>query len=274
MTGELITTENFHNIPVRIITRDIGRLIPLNDIADGINYDRSGLHKIVKRNKQFWEFTCMVVTSMTGQRREQLCLTRDGIIGLLMRLDIEKIKDPAKRERVIEFQRWAMKTLGQVMDGQAPADTSHEIAALLEEHLRIAKALTEYAGVKQGIASAVAIATVEDRTGIDLSWCRNLLPAAREETGRYIPTEIGLKLGITPRQVNLLLEGLRYQTRLSGEWRLSGAGRFYGEEYPFAKNGHTGYQIKWNQAIIDKLSDVLHQNKRLQTGLLTGELFG
>jgi hypothetical protein len=281
MTGELITTEQFQEIPVRVISTQKDRVIPLNDIAIGIGYDKAGLRKIVVRNeKQFAPYICKVVTTSQSvhgdQAREYLCLTRDGIVGLLMRLNIERIQDPSKQARVLEFQRWAMKTLGKVMDGKIiTPDNPHEVAAILEDHLRMAKALTEYAGVKPGIASAVAIATVEDRTGADLSWCRGLLPPSTEETGRLIPTEIGTKLGITPRQVNLLLDGIGYQERsLGGDWRLTCAGRLYGEEYPFSRNGHTGYQIKWKKGIVEKIANLLHQNKRLQTGLLMGELFG
>jgi hypothetical protein len=191
-----------------------------------------------------------------------------------MRVSASRVKDPEVKARVIKFQRWAIETLGKVMDGKQAVPEHPATAALLEDHLRMAKALSEYAGVKPGIASAVAIATVEDRTGADLSWCRNLLPAAQQPPGCLIPTDIGVRLGVTPRHVNLLLEGLGYQTRISGDWRLIGAGRFWGEEYPFARNGHTGYQIKWKPEIVGKLEGVLHQSRQARQGLLIGELFG
>lgn len=29
----------------------------------------------------------------------------------------------------------------------------------------------------------------------------------------------------------------------------------YGEEMPYTRNGHSGYQIRWNVSVLDELSD-------------------
>jgi hypothetical protein len=144
---------------------------------------------------------------------------------------------------------------------------------MLEDHLRMAKALTEYAGVKPGIAAAVAIAVVQERTGADLTWCRNLLPPAQDQPGYLIPSEIGLKIGLSARRVNELLAELGYQVKSKDGWKLNGPGRFYGEEYPFSRNGHSGYQIRWKPEVVMKVKDRLRAFDQFnQGGLITGYL--
>jgi len=134
-------------------------MIPLNDIVDGIGYARSSLHKVVKRNpKQFKRYTCMCVTpTHLGYHDHEtlVCLTRDGVIGLLMRLDVEKIPDPEKQNGLLAFQWWAMETLGQVMGGEsltyrpappAPVRTTHPFYHTVEEYTMVAKLVISHAG--------------------------------------------------------------------------------------------------------------------------------
>lgn len=273
MTGELVTTENFQEIPVRIVQGEKDRMIPLVDIAAATGYDRSTINQIIDRNPDVFEgLKGMVVIPTRGGMQEVSCLTRDGVIGLLIKISSSRIKDKNVRAKVVAFQRWAIETLGKAMDGNFAGASKIGISSILEDHLRMARALTEYAGVKPGIASAVAISVVQEKTGQDLTWCKNLLPPAQDPPGQLIPTEIGIRLGVTARQVNLLLENLKYQVRQGDTWYLTGAGKFWGEEYPYSRNGHSGYQIRWKPEIVGKLETVLHRTRQLQTGLLLGEM--
>jgi hypothetical protein len=144
---------------------------------------------------------------------------------------------------------------------------------MLEDHLRMARALTEYAGVKQGIAAAVAIAVVQEKTGVDLTWCKNLLPAASDPPGYLIPSEIGMQIGMSAQRVNEILHELGYQVKSSDGWKLTGPGRFYGEEYPFSRNGHSGYQIRWKPETIKRIGDRVRGLQQLaQQPAITGYL--
>lgn len=273
MTGELVTTETFQEIPVRIVQGEKDRMIPLVDIARAVGYDDRVLRLHIDREPALFEgMEGRIVTMTPGGPQEVRCLTRDGVIGILMKLSSARIKNKEIRARVVSFQRWAIETLGKVMDGNFADVSKMGISVILEEHLRMARALTEYAGVKPGIASAVAISVVQEKTGQDLTWCRNLLPPAVGGTGQLIPTEIGARLGITAHQVNLMLENLKFQVRDGDAWHIHGPGRFWGEEYPYSRNGHSGYQIRWKPEIIDKLAEVLHRSRQIQTGLLLGEM--
>ncbi len=281
MTGDLILTVPFQEIPVRIVQREKDRVIPLVDIARALGYERSTLLRNVARNPELFDGMAGAVKMTThGGLQDVVCLTRDGVIGLMMRLDAGRSQKPELKEKILKFQRWAIKALGQVMDGKLDSvETQNKIpvetVTLLEEHLRMAQALTQYAGVKQGIACAVAIAVVQERTGEDLTWCKNLLPAATEQPGYLTPTEIGLKIGLPARQVNEILAELGFQVKDSHDgWKISGPGRFWGEEFPFSCHGHAGYQARWKPAVVEKVGEYLHNMPTLtgQKGLLSGYL--
>ncbi|ACV64428.1 hypothetical protein Dtox_3720 [Desulfofarcimen acetoxidans DSM 771] len=49
-----------------------------------------------------------------------VCLNRDGVIGLLMKMDFSRIRDESKRQTIVDFQVWAIETLGRIMDSDIP----------------------------------------------------------------------------------------------------------------------------------------------------------
>lgn len=145
------------------------------------------------------------------------------------------------------------------------------IAFILKDELQAAKAISEATGVKLGIACAVAISRVEMITGNKLDDYRNLLPAASYDTGKIKVAEIGIKLGgLKSIEVNkiLLAEGLQYQdiflrksTKTGGnktdkQWRLTEKGKQYAEEFPYNRNGHSGYEIRWSESVIELINKV------------------
>jgi len=143
-----------------------------------------------------------------------------------------------------------------------------QIAPIIEDELTIAKLISEATGIKSGIANSIAINRIERKTGESLDEYKKALPAVEHETGSYTATELGEKMGgIRAVDMNkkLLNLGLQYQdtyTRTSKktgdkktekQWRLSDEGRKYAEEFPYERNGHSGYQIKWNDSVMQLL---------------------
>lgn len=66
---------------------------------------------------------------------------------------------------------------------------------------------------------------------------------------------------MSPRKVNQALAELGFQYQVEDSkgrkiWRLTDGGKKYGEEMPYVRNGHSGYQIKWNEKVIEKLPTV------------------
>lgn len=111
---EIIIMEQFRDIPVRCVTIGGKHMIPVVDIANAISMDRSNMSKLLKRNEQFFEdYKGVVNTTTPGGVQQLVCLTRDGVMGLLFKVDAVRSKDPDKRERIIEFQRWATGVLAK-----------------------------------------------------------------------------------------------------------------------------------------------------------------
>lgn len=142
------------------------------------------------------------------------------------------------------------------------------ISFILKDELQAARAISEVTGIKLGIACATALRRVENMTGNSLEDYRLLLPAADHDTGKLKVSEIGEKLGgIKSIEVNKRLADaeLQYQnvhTRKSSktgeiktekQWRLTEKGKQYAEEFPYSRNGHSGYEIRWSETVINVL---------------------
>ncbi|MEH7151259.1 hypothetical protein CN404_08925 [Bacillus thuringiensis] len=127
---------------------------------------------------------------------------------------------------------------------------------IFRQEMDIAKTLASIAGVKEGIAYAVAIERTEQKTGEDFASYKQLLPAATYETGCLNPTQIGERIGVKARRANQLLLEKGLQVKIDKEWRVTDEGKKYGEEMPYTRNGHSGYQIKWNESVLAVVESV------------------
>lgn len=111
-------------------------------------------------------------------------------------------------------------------------------------------------GVKEGIALAQATSMVEEFIGRDLTPLKSLIPPADYETGFMNATQLGEKLGgLNSRKVNQMLADAKFQYKDGKNWRITESGAEYGEEMPYKKNGHSGYQIRWNEKILKVLPE-------------------
>ena len=116
-------------------------------------------------------------------------------------------------------------------------------------------------GVHIGIARAHSINNAEKDFNIDLSDIKKLLPPADDVPVTYNPTQLAAKLTnltgtkYTARKINMMLAELGYQYKNNGEWVLTADGKRYGTSYPYERNGHTGFQILWNEEIINHFKD-------------------
>lgn len=251
MTGEIVTKEYFGNIPVRVVQHDGVAAIPLIDIADGVGLDRSGLRKLLKRNERILgNYVLRVIMSSSQGDVETICMTRDGVVGILMKTDFGKMKDPDKQANVISFQRWAIETLSKIISGEVIPAPTRSHSEDVREALKVARIISEETGVSLPIAQSFAL----EKVGA-AEW-QKLLPATIMPSGYLTPTDIGNRIGKTARQVNLWLYNnkLQEQDAASGDWRLTEAGRMHAEEFPFTRNGHSGYQIKWRDSVLQLMN--------------------
>ena len=110
-------------------------------------------------------------------------------------------------------------------------------------------------GVKSGIALAKATNMIERAYGVEMPEVKELITPAEHDTGFLNATQIGARLGVNARRANELLQLAGLQVRFNGTWRLTSKGKEHGEEMPYERNGHSGYQIRWSESAVSVLAE-------------------
>ena len=105
--------KNFNGIPMRLYKTEKGYVIPITDIVNALDTSRQHLHKLLKENEELFN-NWVVNLTLTTDSAKNKCLTRDGIIGLLMKISYNRLT-PDKKKLVLEFQKWAIEKLGLLM---------------------------------------------------------------------------------------------------------------------------------------------------------------
>jgi len=93
--------------------KDVG--VPLARLAEVLDYDLKALRNLVQRDPVLRDFERVVTTFSGNLKRSQTYLLRPGVLGALAKISTRRIQDPTKRERVIQFQRWAFETLDRLL---------------------------------------------------------------------------------------------------------------------------------------------------------------
>lgn len=112
--------------------------------------------------------------------------------------------------------------------------------------------------MKRGIALSQAIDIVGTFKNFSLESLKQLLPPADHQTGYLNATQVGEKLGlgkgsVAARRANVKLAEKALQFKDGRNRRLTEDGAQYGEELPYSRNGHSDYQIRWNENILKVL---------------------
>ncbi len=193
-------------------------------------------------------------TLTPGGRQRQNHVNESGLYALIL----GSTKDAAKR-----FKRWVTsEVLPSIRKTGAysappvaalPAPTQDRVSSLL----LIGDAVAKVPGVKAGIAMAATLTCIQENTGLAIETLRRALPAANEPTCSHNATQLGKLAGSSAKATNQRLATLGFQFRNErDEWELTDAGKAWAEAMPFSRNGHSGYQILWNPAVVEQLKEV------------------
>lgn len=174
-------------------------------------------------------------------------INESGLYNVILRSD----KPEAKA-----FKRWvthkvlpSIRKTGSYTAPKTRSSRSKSVDIIFRQRLNMARDFSRVTGVPLGIAVARAIDDAEKLTGEDYTLWKIALPARSEE--KPIPhlnaTKIGGILGLSAYDVNRLLESAGLQVKSGTQWRLTEAGKQYGEEYPYQRNGHSDYRILWRE---------------------------
>lgn len=111
-------------------------------------------------------------------------------------------------------------------------------------------------GVKPGIAVASAFSSIEQETGIPTAGMMKSLPPIDTDAPQLNPSQLGEILGLSAKAVNKRLEAADLQWWTGkGVWQLTEKGQKYGGAFPYSKNNHTGFQIRWVRDVSKVIKD-------------------
>lgn len=196
------------------------------------------------------------ITDRLGRTQMANFVNEDGLYDVIL----DSRKPNAKK-----FRKWltgeVVPSIRKTGSYSIPAKELPPVSFALEDVKTAVEQIQSLFAVKRGIALSQALAIVGKRHDVELDGLKQLLPPAEHETGYLNATRIGEKLGgIKPQFVNRLLEkgGLQYKD--GKYWRLTDAGKEYGEEIPYTRNGHSGYRILWNLSVVEKVRSILAQD--------------
>ena len=160
------------------------------------------------------------------------------------------------RKYFIEVEKQYQAKMSKRLDVSLPFTDLTALA--MDTASQRARAFSSFIGVQPGIAIAHAINEVEKEFCVNLSGWKQLLPAAESHPVDYNPTQLAEKLSktygvlVNAQQVNCYLRELNLQYKSNKTWYLTDAGKEYGVTYPYERNGHSGFQIRW-KAAVEKL---------------------
>ena len=191
------------------------------------------------------------VLDTPGGKQEMVIINESGLYSLILSSKLPKAK---------EFKHWITSEVlpsirktgsyaikpAKIRDPYTPATNS-----LVDAHQFADEIQSLFVGVKRGIAISQALDIASEMHNAPLQSLKQLLPPADHDTGFMNATQIGEKLGgVSPRAVNKLLANAKLQYKDGKHWRITDYGAEYGEEMPYTKNGHSGYQIRWSEKVI------------------------
>ena len=151
---------------------------------------------------------------------------------------------------------WFLESTQQVQPAPAAAPPilgrAQEVSAI---YLMMAEELKKI-GVKPGIAIASAFSSIQQETGISTAGMMKSLPPIDTDAPQLNPSQLGEILGLSAKAVNKRLEacGLQWWTG-KGVWQLTEKGQKYGGAFPYSKNNHTGFQIRWVRDVSKVIKD-------------------
>ena len=189
-----------------------------------------------------------------GGQQEMSVVNESGLYNLVL----GSRKPEAKR-----FKRWITHEVLPSIRKTGSYTSTTSVAALpsptqdrVSSLLLIGEAVARVPGVKHGIAMAATLTCIFENTGLSMETMRRALPANDEPMAAMNPTKLGQQMGLAARSVNARLAAMGLQLRNDrDEWELTEAGQAWGEALPYSRNGHSGYQILWNPAVLNQMKE-------------------
>ena len=210
------------------IAADVCRALDINNVSDAV--------------ARLDEDELTLIKTISGvQTREMNAISEAGLYALVL---------SSRKSEAKKFKRWVTHEVIPTIrktGGYSVEQNLHKPAtdAFIDMKSLAAEIQSRCPGVKDGIAFSLAIDIAGETHNAPLQSLKQLLLPAEHETGFLNATQIGERLGgIPPQAVNKLLAGKGVEFKVGKDWRLTELCKEYGEELPYTRNGHSGYQIR------------------------------
>ncbi len=239
---QLIKTETFKDIPVRIVDHNGINRIPIVDIVAALDYDRSNITRLMKRNEElFSPYKGIVRMTTPGGDQDLVCLSETGIVGLLIKMDYTRVKDKGFRQKVLDFQKWSFKALAKANSGEL---VEREVAPTItiNQQLDLADIAIKRSGVPKEIAHGMAWALVGTELATSVSSyikaqtkqvpLIEAIPQDKVDYDSYFTRkQLGEFLKLPDAKILNTLESLNIVYFEHGIWHLTKKGEKYGKVF-------------------------------------------
>lgn len=271
MTGDL-----------RIIQTGAGPVVPIVDIAAGIGYTRSAISKMIKRYPEAFNGLSVIQPVETGNRGVQhmICLTREGVDQLLVRLEPASTTKPELREKVQALKERAFSSRPAALP--APQPVTSPLIDSLNRNADIADILVDRYNYQPEVARSLAMAAVVEECGESALVFKGpaMLPAPKaEETVPALPAttcsqcimseadpdfekffslrKVAEYTGLQEDRARNILEKTGLLHWEHGIWHLTQVGKQFGKvftTYPLAPHRMTEKKmIRWSPEAIERV---------------------
>jgi arsenate reductase-like glutaredoxin family protein len=134
--------ELFHDIPMKLYKVENSYVIPVSCIYKALELDKQLFSQLIKSNYELFQ-PWLVNVILTSQKsgNKNLCLTRDGVIGVLMKISYKRLSED-KQKLVLDFQKWAIEKLTTLI-------SNGEVKLLEQEHSQIQNQVGNIVGMSE-----------------------------------------------------------------------------------------------------------------------------
>jgi len=286
---QLTLSKVFDDKQIRAMEMDGEIWVPMVDLAEAWEVDRSTLTKIINRNPDVFKSLSTVVDVTSPNKiqpnpetvNNSLRLVNErGMIVLGLKVSAGHIKNKVVKDKIIEFQLWVPELLRDLRKGMVKLTTAPQQLMLpdvkkpvdiLKEELDVADELVSRAGLTKEQAQSYAVILAGERSGINLQCYATAIKAKTTQLqlmeagpsdradydSHFSITKVAVAMKLPVDKVRNVLESLHIICFENGIWKLTRHGEQYGKMfmimpgYPYRTNQKA--YIKYNPMCIDLL---------------------
>lgn len=111
MSNTTIQTVNFNDAAIQVVTIDGSHYVSIRSICEALSVDFSSQLRRIKRHPVLSKGVVITATPTAGGPQEAVCIPLDKLNGWLFGITSSRVKDPNKRERLVDYQRECFQVL-------------------------------------------------------------------------------------------------------------------------------------------------------------------